>query len=683
MARYQDQVFDEYKRPVEGAEVYVFTPPGELVDLTNDVGVALANPVRTDVDGIFYFNAADGQYELEVRFSGQLEYREVILLGNVSSGPPGPAGDVAKAATRAELAATANPVAGMTRYLVEAGREGMFVFTAGNLSALVTADPRQGVYVAPTSGPTGAAGAWVRQYDTALEVNWFGAVADNATDDAPAINGTFRVAEALAVPGYINPTIYRGAPSVHIAKGRYYCGAPLEPLATLRIYGDGGLGWGAPTQLRFPAGIEGLRAQAYNTSGATTVDGVVHFSGDALVVQDINFIGGFAGGAEAEVHGCRPKRAIHLERCTFDGFEGDGLYCKTSFGGGGTTEGNTNVLRAINCAFLNCRNGVYLEGADANAIYFDGCNYSYNRAWGLCDRSFLGNQHVGGHYDANARNAWNTGAAGRPCSYVSQGGNWYFAIDGQEAWCSSHAPSGTTADNQGWGYWSAGGPGPSIPAWFNGIAVRSGGPILIGGPNNASTVVAPHVEINGISQFEQYATVIGASTAGAVAVGSGTLQRNRLRRIRAANQGLVVDGVLVANGGLNGDAPFNILGPMDGATLQDGVTVLATRSTSHTVEARAYDEIGNPGAAYAYFGFFTGLGTILNTGSGRIHRLRIDNADIVQITNSGMELAAGKNLYNNSLQVVGARQAAIANHATDATVNAILAALRAHGLIAP
>lgn len=33
-------------------------------------------------------------------------------------------------------------------------------------------------------------------------------------------------------------------------------------------------------------------------------------------------------------------------------------------------------------------------------------------------------------------------------------------------------------------------------------------------------------------------------------------------------------------------------------------------------------------------------------------------------------------------KVVGARQAGIADHASDATVNAILAALRAHGLIA-
>ncbi|HET9355553.1 MAG TPA: DUF2793 domain-containing protein [Sphingomicrobium sp.] len=42
----------------------------------------------------------------------------------------------------------------------------------------------------------------------------------------------------------------------------------------------------------------------------------------------------------------------------------------------------------------------------------------------------------------------------------------------------------------------------------------------------------------------------------------------------------------------------------------------------------------------------------------------------------------GKTLAIDGTKVVGAQAAAIANHASDATVNAILSALRAHGLIA-
>jgi hypothetical protein len=42
----------------------------------------------------------------------------------------------------------------------------------------------------------------------------------------------------------------------------------------------------------------------------------------------------------------------------------------------------------------------------------------------------------------------------------------------------------------------------------------------------------------------------------------------------------------------------------------------------------------------------------------------------------------GTRVSVGGLQVLGSQQPAIANHASDATVNAILAALRAHGLIA-
>ena len=42
----------------------------------------------------------------------------------------------------------------------------------------------------------------------------------------------------------------------------------------------------------------------------------------------------------------------------------------------------------------------------------------------------------------------------------------------------------------------------------------------------------------------------------------------------------------------------------------------------------------------------------------------------------------GKKVTIDGVKVVGAQAAAIPNHASDSTTNAILAALRAHGLIA-
>lgn len=86
---------------------------------------------------------------------------------------PGPPGDVAKVATRAAMAALP-AVAAMTRYLMELGREGIFVFDAADLSARVAADGNQGLYVAPASDVDGSSGAWVRRYEGSISAEWFG-----------------------------------------------------------------------------------------------------------------------------------------------------------------------------------------------------------------------------------------------------------------------------------------------------------------------------------------------------------------------------------------------------------------------------------------------------------------------------------------------------------------------------
>jgi len=64
-----------------------------------------------------------------------------------------------------------------------------------------------------------------------------------------------------------------------------------------------------------------------------------------------------------------------------------------------------------------------------------------------------------------------------------------------------------------------------------------------------------------------------------------------------------------------------------------------------------------------------------------------DGTTIANVTNSALNLAAGKEIQVNGIKVVGARQGAIADDVSGATnqvtVNSILAALRNHGLIAP
>lgn len=192
MARYQDQVFDEYKRPVEGASIHVFTPPGVLALLTDDGGNTLANPVKTDNDGMFYFNAADGEYELEVRYSGELKYRELVFVGTVGSGTINTADLADNAVTAAKMEDIAS---GSIVGRVSAGtgdREQLSGTQVTGLLALFT--PTLKGVVPPSGGGVTflrADGSWATPATNVGAVAW-GAITGTLTDQsdlAAALNG--------------------------------------------------------------------------------------------------------------------------------------------------------------------------------------------------------------------------------------------------------------------------------------------------------------------------------------------------------------------------------------------------------------------------------------------------------------------------------------------------------------
>ncbi len=83
-------------------------------------------------------------------------------VGNVSGGGGGGGSGATQVASIAALQALAT--SNGTSLLTQANLFGKFNWNSANLSTQITNDPGKGIYVAPASAPTGASGAWVRQY---------------------------------------------------------------------------------------------------------------------------------------------------------------------------------------------------------------------------------------------------------------------------------------------------------------------------------------------------------------------------------------------------------------------------------------------------------------------------------------------------------------------------------------
>ncbi|MGM4885324.1 glycosyl hydrolase family 28-related protein [Tardiphaga sp. 604_B6_N1_1] len=112
-------------------------------------------------------------------------------------------------ATRSELK-DVDTSAVSTSYLTEAGREGLFIWLAGDYSAQISADPQEGIYIKATAVAV-TSGAWERVHTRGFcDVKWFGAKGDGyVTDDTAAIQ---------ACINFVG-TLYKG--TVWISPGGY------------------------------------------------------------------------------------------------------------------------------------------------------------------------------------------------------------------------------------------------------------------------------------------------------------------------------------------------------------------------------------------------------------------------------------------------------------------------------
>jgi hypothetical protein len=480
--------------PVAGAQLlFYLTGTTTKTTVYSDVGMVtpLANPVVADAAGRFPAIYLNDAITYRVRILDKLGAQigadlDPYVPGQIVANLVGGIG--ANATTRTAITTIVPPPVGTPVVLTEAGREGTFVFSNTNMSALVTADPLQAIYIAPSSDTTGASGAWVRKFNGPLNIQWFGAVADDTgtsgTDNYAAITAALALITARA-EAY---DIYRLGETLYFPPGTkrgYYCSTPININATLKFKGDwAGMPNETPHGIRFPLNSAGFIVNTHQTNGYTGGAVTTTTYGGGCTFEDMCWYSGignqFGGGAgfnrTGNYDGILVRARVNLIRCTILGFARNNVYIAGSSDTGGSgLLGNANCTNIVDCTIRYAgRNNVYLKGTDANACHMQGGYSDYALGWGILDESAIGtNSFDNVHTELNGLGDGTTTYLGGTCAYPTTSSQRYACAVGQEAAASTTVPGTNSAVwilMQG----SVGG-----PLWVSGMTWFAGGSLAL------------------------------------------------------------------------------------------------------------------------------------------------------------------------------------------------------------
>ncbi|WP_426267873.1 glycosyl hydrolase family 28-related protein [Sphingomonas sp. LHG3443-2] len=511
--------------------------------------------------------------------------------------------------------------------LQEAGREGLFSWDPAVAVAVHQSDPGQGLFVAPS--PT-AAGAWVRRFSGGANVRWFGAKGDGATNDGVAFTRAVSCLRSTAQQGFGYGS---GGHRLYVPKGHYFLGTTtLEVTASLVIEGDSnGLPSGGASVLRWSANTTGIRIQGGGTVGAEGTKTQDYVTGTSLI-RGLHLTGGYTHGttAEGEFHGIHMRAMAAVEDCFIRGFQGDGIHIR----GDVNVNNNTNLSFVSRTSIETCRNGVFLQGGDANACSFIHLNVNSNRRWGVLDASFLGNSFFGCHSATNGAEV-TSGPSLCPPNRCVHNGNVYALKHGEDAWAASNPPSGNSANNQGWYFLGAGTAQAwnNIEAWTSGRAYRSGGSYAATDANNRTVFLGCYSE--------------------------GDMAPNQLYGRSAMFGGLHECGV-------RGQATW-MKPEYDGLrfvgnppTFENGFKCFDSMETSGSYPLLLLNGTTKSGDVMfrkngAYRGEIGSDDTFLTLGHYNAMLLKTQGVNVAEVGPTGISLSAGKSLMVNYQQVVGAR----------------------------
>jgi hypothetical protein len=214
---------------------------------------------------------------------------------------------------------------------------------------------------------------WIRQTDVDyMNIDWFGAVADNVTDNYSFILNTI----ASSITNLSVCKIY-----VPSNAGAYFVSTTIVLNQATEIFGDG-----VGSELRFGLHIAGLKFTYVNSRYSR--------------LHDINLTGSIGSPAtwNNSAHGIIIQDIIQCENVTVNQFEGSGYYAHNNI-----PTGNSSNSIFSNClASQNRLHGFDFQGGDCNAMTLTKCNAITNGGVGFYDKSFLGNHYLYLHSASNS-----------------------------------------------------------------------------------------------------------------------------------------------------------------------------------------------------------------------------------------------------------------------------------------
>lgn len=229
----------------------------------------------------------------------------------------------------------------------------------------------------------------------------------------------------------------RGGPKIIFPRGVYMFGRPIPINCRVTLMGEAtGISTNTDnanvSTLRWFNNTSGLIFHSQATSGIPG-DYLLHptpphgpGNAGASRISQLKIVG--PGNTSGATSGIVQKCQLFVDNIEFDLWGFAGLFSHNS-----ATTSDPNTRGNSNCSFYmtirsirNGHAGVYNQGPDANACTFILMNVASNARFGLVDRAFLGNTHIGHH----SANNGTSGVGGNPVgstSIVNYGGTIYYA----------------------------------------------------------------------------------------------------------------------------------------------------------------------------------------------------------------------------------------------------------------